>query len=281
MHVESAERLRVLRAALTLADPGALREADPAPLAAIERVHPRSYVELLEAFAAGGGGAMHEPDMIIGRKSVTAGLAAAGAVLAAVRHACSGAGNSFAAVRPPGHHALRDQPMGFCLFGNAVIGAREAQTLGRDRVLIVDWDVHHGNGTQALVEQDPSIRFISMHQWPHYPGTGPASESGVGNVINLPRPPGLPPERYVGDLVGAIREAVHGWSPGLVLISAGYDCLRGDPLGGFTLEPEHLAGVVGTIRELCPGAPVVGLLEGGYAPQRVAAGVLATLEALV
>lgn len=171
--------------------------------------------------------------------------------------------------------------MGFCLLANAVIAAREAQALGREQVLIVDWDVHHGNGTQALIERDPSVRFVSLHQWPHYPGTGAAAERGVGNVFNLPRPAGLPAEQYVGDLEQGIASALAGWQPDLILISAGYDSMRGDPLGGFTLEPPHYADLVRFLRGRCAGVPIVGLLEGGYVPERIAAGVLATLGAMV
>ncbi|MEP6743915.1 MAG: histone deacetylase, partial [Gemmatimonadota bacterium] len=161
--------------------------------------------------------------------------------------------------------------------------ARHAQRLGRSRVLIVDWDVHHGNGTQALIEHDPSIRFVSMHQWPWYPGTGAAQERGVGNVFNVPRPAGLPaigPGGYVESLWGWIEVAGKEWSPDLILLSAGYDSMTGDPLGGFTLEPEHYATWVTRLRERFVGVPIVGLLEGGYAPERLAAGVVATIAGL-
>ena len=170
--------------------------------------------------------------------------------------------------------------MGFCLLGNAMIAAREAQALGRERVLIVDWDVHHGNGTQALMETDPSIRFVSMHEWPAYPGTGLESERGVGNVFNVPRPAGLPAARYVDDLRGAVHRATDKWSPDLILVSAGYDSMAGDPLGGFTLEPEHYVELVQAIRTRAPDAPIAVVLEGGYAPARVADGAMATLKAL-
>jgi acetoin utilization deacetylase AcuC-like enzyme len=262
-------------------DPRALREASPAPREALERVHPASHLEFLREFAEQGGGALGEPDMILNAASYSAAEHAAGAALAAVRQVCSAGGHAFAAIRPPGHHALAETAMGFCLLANAVIAAREAQALGRAQVLIVDWDVHHGNGTQALVEQDPSIRFVSLHQWPLYPGTGRAEERGVGNVFNLPRPPGLIPERYVADLLEGIDSALSGFRPDLLLISAGYDSMRGDPLGGFTLEPEHYAALIGALRSRCPATPIVALLEGGYAPELVADGVLATLHALV
>jgi acetoin utilization deacetylase AcuC-like enzyme len=179
-----------------------------------------------------------------------------------------------------GHHALAAQGMGFCLVANAVVAARHGQRAGRERVLIVDWDVHHGNGTQALVEQDPTVRFVSLHQHPWYPGTGMADERGVGNVFNVPRGPGAPPERYVADLWAAIVAATAGWTPDLVLVSAGFDAMLGDPLGGFTLEPAHYADLTRRLRERLPGAPIAGLLEGGYVPGRLADGALAHLRSL-
>ncbi len=259
-----------------------VREASPAPLDALAGVHPPEYAERLARLSAGGA-AMIGQDTILNSASWEAALAGLGQILAAVDHAHAGEGNAFAAVRPPGHHALAQQAMGFCLLANAVLAARHAQRLGRARILIVDWDVHHGNGTQALIEQDPSIRFVSMHQWPWYPGTGAAQERGVGNVFNVPRSPGLPasgPGGYIESLWEWIEVAGKEWSPDMILISAGYDSMRGDPLGGFTLEPEHFAQWVTRLRERFLGVPIVGLLEGGYAPERLAAGVLATVQAL-
>ena len=217
---------------------------------------------------------------MLSAESWKAALGAVGACLAAVSHVHEHGGAAFAAVRPPGHHALAAHAMGFCLLANAVIAARHAQSLGRERILIVDWDVHHGNGTQALVENDPTIRFVSMHESPAYPGTGAESDRGVGNVFNVPRPAGLPPARYVDDLGHAIEAATDGWLPSLVIVSAGYDSMAGDPLGGFTLEPAHYGEILTAIRGRCPGAPIALLLEGGYAPARVADAVMATLKAL-
>ena len=258
---------------------GPVQWASSAPLQSVVRVHPREYLDMLSTFSQQGGG-MLDADTVLNRASWEAALGAAGAVLAAVSHAHHTSAHGFAAVRPPGHHALASRAMGFCLLANVVIGAREAQSLGRERILIVDWDVHHGNGTQALIEHDPTIRFVSLHQWPAYPGTGRAEERGVGNVFNLPRSPGLPPLRYVDDLREALFRATEGWTPSMVFISAGYDSMTGDPLGGFTLEPEHYAQVVGSLRPRCPDVPIVAVLEGGYAPARVAEGVVATLKAL-
>ncbi|HEU5219842.1 MAG TPA: histone deacetylase [Gemmatimonadales bacterium] len=276
-HPESPARLAVLLD--RLAGEGIPVEwSEPARLEAILRVHPREYLDLLARVAEQGGGPI-EADTVLNPASWEAALGAAGAALAAVTRAHD-TGSAFAAIRPPGHHALRAHAMGFCLLANAVIAGRHAQSLGRSRILIVDWDVHHGNGTQALVETEPDIRFVSLHEWPAYPGTGSELERGIGNVFNVPRPAGLPPERYVRDLLGAVRRASEGWSPDLVIISAGYDSMAGDPLGGFTLEPEHYGQLVDGIRERCPDAPVAVVLEGGYAPSRVADGVVATLKAL-
>jgi acetoin utilization deacetylase AcuC-like enzyme len=174
--------------------------------------------------------------------------------------------------------------MGFCLFGNVALAAHYARRRhGAERVLIVDWDVHHGNGTQALVEHDPGIHFVSMHQWPWYPGTGAAEDRGGGNVWNLPMPPALPPEQYVSTLQRGIEAATVNFSPDLVLISAGFDSMRGDPLGGFTLEPEHMAQLTRFIVERAEywcGGRVVSALEGGYDPGRLGEGAVAHLEGL-
>jgi acetoin utilization deacetylase AcuC-like enzyme len=170
--------------------------------------------------------------------------------------------------------------MGFCFLNNVVLAARQAQQLGKPRVLIVDWDVHHGNGTQALVERDPSIRFVSMHQYPWYPGTGAADERGVGNVFNIPRPGGLPRAVYTRDLLAGVDAALTGWQPDMLLISAGFDSLAGDPLGEFTLEPEDITNWTAAFRERMGQRPVVAVLEGGYRLDLLAAGVVALVRAL-
>jgi len=219
-------------------------------------------------------------DTILSPDSWAAVLGATGAVLAAVDHASGGHGHGFAAVRPPGHHALAGRGMGFCLVNNVVVAARHAQRSGLDRVLIIDWDVHHGNGTQALVETDATIRYVSLHQHPWYPGTGAAEERGVGNIFNVPRGPGKPPALYVGDLWSAIVAATTDWTPAIVLVSAGFDAMAGDPLGGFTLEPEHYADLTLRLRNRLRSVPIVGMLEGGYVPKRLAEGVAAHVGAL-
>ncbi len=278
-HVETPARLHAVLARLADEPSAAITTAARAEREPLLAVHPAGHLLTLEALSHHGGGAV-DADTVLNRSSWDAALGAAGAVIAGVEHAHAGQGHAFAAVRPPGHHALAEQAMGFCLMNNVVIGARHAQRLGRGRVLIVDWDVHHGNGTQALVEADPEIRFVSLHQWPWWPGTGAASERGVGNIFNVPRPPGLPSTRYVADLWDAIVAATDDWTPEMVLISAGFDAMQGDPLGGFTLEPADYADLTRRLRERWPAAPLVGVMEGGYIPARLADGVAAHVRVL-
>ena len=253
-------------------------EASAATREAIERVHPPAYLDMLESLAARGGGAL-DADTFLGPRSLESVLASAGVALAAVEQGLK-AGRAFGVTRPPGHHALAARGMGFCFLNNVVLAARHAQALGSARVLIVDWDVHHGNGTQALVEQDPSIRFVSMHQYPWYPGTGAENERGVGNVFNVPRPGGLPRAVYVRDFLAGVDRALAQWSPDMLLISAGFDSLAGDPLGEFTLEPDDIVQWTDALRERMGTRPVVGVLEGGYRLDRLAAGVVAFVRAL-
>ena len=277
-HPEQAARLHAVLEALAREPAATVAEAAPAGRESLLRVHSESYLVQVETLAARGGGQL-DPDTFVSPASWLAATGGAGAALAAVDRALE-EGASFAAVRPPGHHALADRAMGFCLLNNVVIAAHHARGLGAVRALILDWDVHHGNGTQALVGHDPDIRFVSLHQWPWYPGTGAEHERGVGNIFNVPRPAGLPAEQYVADLWNAARLATQGWRPDLVLVSAGYDAMRGDPLGGFTLEPWHYAEWVHRIRGHLPGVPLACVLEGGYAPGRLAEGVVATVRAM-
>jgi acetoin utilization deacetylase AcuC-like enzyme len=278
-HPETPARLRAILERLRQNQSVAVRDAAPAELDPLLAVHPQVYLASLEAMSARGGGALFL-DTILSRDSWSAVLGATGAVLAAVDHALENGSHAFAAVRPPGHHALAARGMGFCLVNNVVVAARHAQRAGREQVLIIDWDVHHGNGTQALVETDATVRYVSLHQYPWYPGTGAADERGVGNIFNVPRGPGKPPALYVGDLWSAIVAATTEWSPALVLVSAGFDAMSGDPLGGFTLEPEHYTDLTTRLRDRLPAVPIVGLLEGGYIPERLAAGVAAHLRGL-
>src|SRR5215210_5553970 len=237
-HPETSARLEAVLGRLKSEPAVTLRDASPAGRESLVAVHPESYLATVQAMSERGGGALFL-DTVLSRDSWIAALGGAGAALAATDHALTGKSHAFAAIRPPGHHALAGKGMGFCLINNVVVAARQAQRAGVHRVLIIDWDVHHGNGTQALVETDSTIRYVSLHQYPWYPGTGAAEERGVGNVFNVPRGPGKPPSLYLGDLWAAIVAATIDWTPDLVLISAGFDAMAGDPLGGFTLEPDH------------------------------------------
>jgi acetoin utilization deacetylase AcuC-like enzyme len=248
-------------------------------------VHDRAYIESIAAISERGGGRL-DIDTVASEGSWLAATAAAGCVLDAVDMAFDGrATRSFCAVRPPGHHAVRERAMGFCIFGNVALGARYARKIhGVKRVLVADWDVHHGNGTQALVQDDPDIRFLSMHQWPFYPGTGAAADRGPHeNVRNLPMAAGLDPLEYVESFERSFGEITSGFTPDLVLVSAGFDCLAGDAIGGFTLEMEHVDRltrfVTARADEMC-GGRVVSALEGGYTPARLAESVVVHVRAL-
>ncbi len=288
-HPEHVGRLRAIPRALRydfdLFDTIEHREGRHATADEIALAHDAAYIERVRVMADAGGGQM-DPDTPVSPGSWDAATAGVGCVLDGIDWAFDGSvTRSFCAVRPPGHHALRGAAMGFCLFGNIGVGARYARSRhGADRVLIVDWDVHHGNGTQDLVQDDPGIRFVSMHQSPWYPGSGAASDRGPhGNVWNVPMAAALPPTAYVDALTAAVDAATDAWTPDLVLISAGFDCLAGDPLGGFTLEMEHieqLTRLVVTRAEGWCGGRVVSALEGGYVPERLGEACVTHLRSL-
>ena len=289
-HPEHVGRLRAIPRALRedfelfhLLDHRESRHATPDELAL---AHQPAYVASIEAIAEAGGGRL-DADTVVSVGSWAAATAGAGAVLDGIDLAFGeGPSRSFCAVRPPGHHALRGAGMGFCLFGNVAIGAHYARARhGAERILIVDWDVHHGNGTQALVEDTADIHFVSMHQWPWYPGTGAAGDRGPrGSIWNVPMAAALPPDQYVTALLSAVDAAVQGFTPDLVMISAGFDSLAGDPLGGFTLEMDDVdrltREVVWRAEQWC-GGRVVSALEGGYAPDRLGEACVRHMRALL
>ncbi len=288
-HPEHVGRLRAVLRAIgrDIELFGALQhvEAQHATPEALALAHDPAYVAAVQALAERGGGRF-DIDTVVSEGSWDAVTAGAGAALDAVDLVLGGtARRAFAAVRPPGHHALRDSGMGFCLFGNVALAALHARARhGLSRVLIVDWDVHHGNGTQALVQHEPDVRFVSLHQWPWYPGTGAADDRGPHrSVWNVPMPPALARARYVTALERAIDDATAGWTPELILISAGFDLLAGDPLGGFTLQMDDVdqltRSLVARAESWCDGR-LVSALEGGYAPDRVGEASVVHLHAL-
>ncbi len=255
-------------------------EAPPAAREDVLRVHASAHLRRLEDLNSAGGGLI-DPDTTMGPGSLEAALRAAGAAVLGAERALAGQGPAFCLVRPPGHHATPTRAMGFCLLNNAAVAAQTALArLAADRVLIVDWDVHHGNGTADAFRFEPRVRYVSLHQWPHYPGTGAADDTGVGNLFHVPRAPGLPRDTYVTDLLAAVDRATEGFAPSLVVFSAGFDALAGDPLGGFTLEPEDFAELTRAVRARAPRAALVSVLEGGYDPPRLAEAALQHAQAL-
>ncbi|GMV08065.1 MAG: acetoin utilization protein [Gemmatimonadota bacterium] len=230
-----------------------------------------------------------ESDTRVSPASWDAALGSVGASLAAVEAVADGRlGKAFVATRPPGHHATPTHAMGFCLFNNAAIAARHLQRTGRaERVLVVDWDVHHGNGTQDVFYDDPSVFYLSIHQSPHYPGTGDAGETGEGAgrgyTLNVPVRAGTPRETYRSLFREGLERAVEAAAPDFILVSAGYDALAGDPLGGQLLEPEDFHAMTREVVEVADascGGRVVALLEGGYDPIRLGQAALETVRAL-
>jgi acetoin utilization deacetylase AcuC-like enzyme len=272
-HPERPARIRALEGEMS-AQGWFGAAVEPAPAASREqlhRVHPEGHVAFIEGLSAAGGGAI-DADTYAVPGTYEAALHAAGGACALVDALCGGeAAFGVSALRPPGHHAEPARAMGFCFFANAAVAARQATAVhGLSRVMIVDWDVHHGNGTNACFHADADVLFVSIHEWPLYPGTGPASDVGSGAAegftVNLPVPGGS------GDLVwGSLAEHVAGaliaaWEPQLLLISAGFDAHRDDPLATCRVTEAGFAGMAASLRHACDGvgAPVGIVLEGGY-----------------
>ena len=284
-HPESPERLQAVLDAL---DNSGLtldrRAAAEAAVADLERLHPVDYVaRLLDASPAAGLNPL-DADTVLSPGSIRAARLAAGAVIDAVRAVARGeTARAFAAVRPPGHHAEPDRAMGFCLFSNVAVAARVAQAEGMARVAVIDFDVHHGNGTQAAFEDDASLFLGSIHQMPLYPGTGAVSETGVGNIVNVPVPPHAAREAWRGSFSGGLMPALEAFAPDLILISAGFDAHRRDPLAHQSLEAEDFAWATRAVLEVarsCCGGKVVSSLEGGYDLEGLGRSAVAHVQAL-
>lgn len=255
----------------------------------LERIHPRGYIESVQRLAASGGGTLDE-DTVVSAVSFEVARLAAGGVCDAVQRVLEDADErrAFCLSRPPGHHALPEQAMGFCLFANVALGARVAlDEFGLDRVLIVDWDVHHGNGTQDIFWEDPRVGFLSIHRYPFYPGTGATDETGggpgLGTTVNVPLEYGIGRREYLAAFTSAVEKLADRVRPQLVLISAGFDAHRLDPVGSLGLESEDfgpLTRVVVNVANVHAGGRVVSVLEGGYDPRSVAESIDAHLHEL-
>lgn len=287
-HPESPARLRAVLEALSGPQFAALerREAPEAALDDLLRVHsPRHVERVLDAVPKSGHVAL-DADTVLSPASGRAALRAAGAVAAAVDAVVAGdADNAFCAVRPPGHHAEPERAMGFCLFSNAAIGALRARDVhGLARVAVIDFDVHHGNGTQARFEKDASLFYASTHQSPLYPGTGAASETGVGNIVNVPLRPMSGSAAFRLAMTRHILPALDAFRPELVVISAGFDAHRRDPLAQLMLEDADYIWVTEELREIASRharGRIVSTLEGGYDLNALGAGAAAHLQVLM
>ncbi|MEM8954550.1 MAG: histone deacetylase [Verrucomicrobiota bacterium] len=291
-HPECAARYEVVARALEemgLVEAMRKVEVREATRGEIVRCHHEDYFDLAKAEIEAGNGMLSTGDTIVSPRSFEVAMRASGGVLNAVDQVMEGTlERAFCAVRPPGHHATPDRGMGFCVFNHIAVGARHAQAAhGIERVAIVDWDVHHGNGTQGIFVEDESVFFFSTHQYPWYPGTGAASERGLGRgegtVLNMPFPAGTGMES-IGD---AFREgfgkAMERFQPELVMISAGFDSRAGDPLGQFRLRDEdfvELTKVMMGVAEAYGEGRIVSVLEGGYDLKGLGKAVGAHVEAL-
>ncbi len=290
-HPERAERLRQITAHLEathLAAECVRPTWQPATHEQIERVHRPAYIDSIADLAERGGG-RPDPDTVVGPASFDVARLAAGAAGDAVARVVSGEDQTaLCLVRPPGHHALPDRAMGFCLLNNVAVAARVAiDQLGLDRVLVVDWDVHHGNGTQDMFYADGRVGFFSAHRWPFYPGSGAADETGTGDGLgatcNLPVEFGTPPTTYRDRFRRELENFATRLRPQLVLVSAGFDAHREDPIGSLGLEVEDFAALTQIVLDVAAahaGGRVVSLLEGGYNPPVLAECVAAHLRGL-
>ena len=287
-HPERPDRLRAIARVLEGEDFASLDRVE-APEGARETIlyaHPAEFVDRVEAAIPETGIARVDADTSVSPKSWLAALTAVGAANAAVDDVFAGkADNVFVASRPPGHHAERTTAMGFCLFNNAAIAARHAQRAhGAERVAIVDWDVHHGNGTQDIFWDDPTVLYCSTHQMPLYPGTGAKNETGAGNIVNAPLAPQTGSDTFRDAFLSRILPALDNFRPDLIIISAGFDAHHRDPLAEINLDEGDFDWATGQLMERAEthsGGRLVSLLEGGYDLQGLAFSVAAHIRRLM
>jgi len=287
-HPENADRVRAIEARLERDDWQGLTvtEAPAASPEMLERVHRREHIEAIEALSARGGG-MIDVDTVASARSYEAALRSAGGAAAAAERLMAGAERfAFCGLRPPGHHAERARAMGFCLFNNVAVAAAHAlAAAGADRVMVVDWDVHHGNGTQDVFYESPEVLFASIHQSPLYPGSGDPGEAGAGAgagyTVNLPVPPGAGPDDFLALVQNVIVPLARRFEPDLLAVSAGFDAHRDDPLAECTLDETAYAEMAACLRDVAAELEigVLACLEGGYALTALAESVSATIRA--
>jgi acetoin utilization deacetylase AcuC-like enzyme len=285
-HPENARRLTAIEEAMSEQDWLGMELVD-APAATreqLERVHSAAHVDSIERLSERGGGLI-DLDTVASAGSWQAALHAAGGAVHAAERLLGEGGFAFCGLRPPGHHAERDRAMGFCLFNNIAVAAAHAiATLGIERVLVLDWDVHHGNGTEAIFYGSSQVLYSSIHQSPLYPGTGAATDFGSGEgegyTVNLPVPPGSGPDEFLSLVQRVVAPIAGQWRPELLCISAGYDAHRDDPLANCTLDDAAYGDMAATTWDLAAelGAPVLICLEGGYSLGALSGSVVATLE---
>jgi len=288
-HPERSDRIRVINDKLKGHRFEALLrdEAPEADQVMLERCHPQAYIQAIKESCPASGIVQLDADTWLSPGSWEAMLRGAGAATHAVDQVMSGrVRNAFAAIRPPGHHAEQQTAMGFCFFNNAAIAARHAQAVhGIERVAIIDWDVHHGNGTQDIFWSDPSVLYVSTHEMPLYPGTGAADETGAfGTILNVPMQAGDGSEAFRAAFDGAVLPRLHEFRPDFLIISAGFDAHRDDPLGNLQLDEADFAWATRQLMALADvdvHGRIVSVLEGGYDLQGLALSVAAHVEALM
>jgi acetoin utilization deacetylase AcuC-like enzyme len=285
-HAERPERVAAILEAVKGSSLGLVPElAPPAPQALIQRVHDARYIATLDRAADSGGGYL-DPDTYITPLSMLAARTAAGAVVEGVDRVLGGRANHvFAIVRPPGHHAEHAQAMGFCLINNIAVGLMAARTKGIRRIAVLDFDVHHGNGTQHSFENDAEVFYASTHQFPFYPGTGSAGERGAhGNVLNVPLASGSGDSVFLGAWEKKIGPALAAFRPELLLVSAGFDAHVDDPLGGLEVTTDGYRELASLIKGWAiehSGGRTVWALEGGYHLRDLGESVMACLQVLL
>ncbi|GBE36064.1 histone deacetylase-like amidohydrolase [bacterium BMS3Bbin07] len=284
-HPESPQRLEAIHKRLKNSDIwDSLLHLKPqkASFEKIGVVHTKDYIERIKTFGTG----YLDADTYMSEGTLEAALYASGAVMEAIEKCLQGVINSaFCAVRPPGHHAEADRAMGFCIFNNVAVGAGYARSLGYDRVFIVDFDVHHGNGTEHIFYEDDTVFYFSTHQYPHYPGTGSEQERGSGRgegfTYNIPLPSGSGDKEYTQIYTEELKGLVSSFNPDIILISAGYDIHTKDPLSGIHVTDDGIRSIVKGILTAAEGVPAVFSLEGGYDLTALADSVLITTEEML